>query len=130
MGCLQTRNLQDNKDVYIAHNPNSKVIAMPKKNENTSPSVNNSSNNIIITPNTNEVKSSNTSASQAEVKPAVNPQVSKLNVQGNNFRGSLKPKGSITNPDDFRLQLNDLVQEKQEKIGSVYNLLMPPMGKG
>jgi hypothetical protein len=126
MGCLQTRNLNDSKDVYVLPNNTSKVITVQKKNEQPPVSVNNSSNKITVT----DAKSSSSIVSQPDAKPAVTTQNPKANLQANNFRGSLKPKGSITNPDDFRLQLNDLVQEKQEKIGSVYNLLMPPIGKG
>ncbi len=127
MGCLQTRNLNDSKDVYVLPNTTTKVVAMQKKAEPANSSVNSSSSNITVT----ESKSSSSTASQPDAKPAVSTQNNaKTNLQANNFRGSLKPKGSITNPDDFRLQLNDLVQEKQEKIGSVYNLLMPPIGKG
>jgi hypothetical protein len=41
-----------------------------------------------------------------------------------------KGKGSIMHVDQFKVSHTDLIGESKENINKVYNVIMPPLGKG
>ena len=41
-----------------------------------------------------------------------------------------KGKGSIMHVDQFKVHYTDLIGESKENINKVYNVIMPPLGKG